>query len=80
LIVLGRHADDEKVAGWLKTAASVPGYIGFAVGRTTFWDAIVDYANGRATRRAAALRLAQRYCQWATIFDGARRTRSRAIR
>ena len=79
-IVLGSHADDEKVAGWLKTAASVPGYIGFAVGRTTFWDAIVDYANGRATRRAAALRLAQRYCQWATIFDGARRTRSRAIR
>ena len=29
-IVLGRGADEQKVAGWLETAASVPGFIGFA--------------------------------------------------
>ena len=26
-----------KVRQWLKTAAAVPGFIGFAVGRTSFW-------------------------------------------
>lgn len=40
-IVLGRGEDEGKVAEWLSVAADVPGYIGFAVGRTTFWDALV---------------------------------------
>src|SRR5262249_51449343 len=41
-IVLGRGEDDRKVREWLATAAAVPGYVGFAVGRTTFWDALTD--------------------------------------
>lgn len=77
-IVLGRHADDEKVASWLRTAASVPGFIGFAVGRTTFWDAIADCVKKRTTAREAALRVAQRYREWAKVFNGARRSRSSA--
>ncbi len=44
-IVLGRGADEAKVVHWLTTAAFVPGFIGFAVGRTTFWDAIAAYAT-----------------------------------
>lgn len=40
-IVLGRGEDDQKVHEWLTTAAPVPGFIGFAVGRTTFWDPFV---------------------------------------
>jgi len=75
-IVLGRHADDEKVASWLRTGASVPGFIGFAVGRTTFWDAISDYVKKRTTRREAAARIAQRYRKWVTVFDGARHSHS----
>jgi len=35
-IVLGRGADEHKLARWLETAASVPGFVGFAVRRTTF--------------------------------------------
>ena len=45
-IVLGRGEDDRKVREWLATAAAVPGYIGFAVGRTTFWDALADWRAG----------------------------------
>ena len=41
-IILGRGEDDEKVRQWLRTAAGVPGFIGFAVGRTTFWNPLVD--------------------------------------
>src|SRR5207249_12319353 len=36
-IILGRGEDEAKVESWLSTAAGVPGFIGFAVGRTTFW-------------------------------------------
>ena len=77
-IVLGRHADEEKVASWLRTAASVPGFIGFAVGRTTFWDAIADYVKKRTTRREAVSRVARRYREWARVFDGARPSQSSA--
>jgi 5-dehydro-2-deoxygluconokinase len=40
-IVLGRGADDAKVREWLAVAASVPGFIGFAVGRTSFWEPLL---------------------------------------
>jgi myo-inositol catabolism protein IolC len=70
-IVLGRDADAKKVTQWLATAASVPGFIGFAVGRTTFWDAVADYRAKKATRQEAALRIAQRYREWASIFERA---------
>ena len=77
-IVLGHHADEERVASWLRTAASVSGFTGFAVGRTTFWNAIADFVNNRTTHCEAAFRVAHRYREWANIFDGARRSRSSA--
>jgi myo-inositol catabolism protein IolC len=48
-------------------AASVPRFIGFAVGRTTFWDAVADYVGTRATRPAAVPRIARRFREWAAI-------------
>ncbi len=68
-IVLGRGADEQKVVAWLETAASVPGFIGFAVGRTTFWDALADFLAHRATREEAVSRIAHRYQEWAAIFE-----------
>ena len=72
-IVLGRGADEKKVASWLRIAASVSGFIGFAVGRTTFWDPIADFVAKNITREEAASRIAQRYCNWAAIFERAHR-------
>ena len=71
-IVLGRGADEKKVVGWLEIAASVPGYIGFAVGRTTFWDAVAAYEANTVTRQEAVSRIARRYREWAAIFLRAR--------
>jgi myo-inositol catabolism protein IolC len=68
-IVLGRGADEQKVIAWLETAASVPGFIGFAVGRTTFWDAVADFLANRATREEAVSRIAHRFQEWASIFE-----------
>jgi myo-inositol catabolism protein IolC len=75
-IVLGRGADELKVAHWLTVAATVPGFIGYAVGRTTFWDAIADYEAGRATRQQASARIAARYGDWARTFEQNRPSRN----
>ena len=50
-IILGRGEDDQKVRQWLTTAAGVPGFIGFAVGRTTFWNSLVNYRTERSRAR-----------------------------
>lgn len=68
-IVLGRGADAGRVRTWLTTAASVPGFAGFAVGRTTFWDALVDWRAQRITRAAAVEIVAHRYQEWVDIFE-----------
>ena len=71
-IVLGRGEDDKKVREWLGTAAPVPGFIGFAVGRTTFWDPLVDMRAKKITREAAVSEIARRYREWVDIFEKAR--------
>jgi len=73
-LVLGRNVERDRVLHWLETAASVPGFIGFAIGRTTFWDAIAAYLAKRVTRQEAAWLIARRYREWATIFEQARRS------
>lgn len=73
-IVLGRGEDDQKVRQWLETAAPVVGFIGFAVGRTTFWDPLVDWRAKKITREAAVAEIARRYREFVDIFESARRS------
>ena len=70
-IVLGRGEDDVKVRQWLKTAAAVPGFIGFAVGRTSFWGPLVDWKDGKIARDTAVSEIARRYREWVDIFEAA---------
>jgi 5-dehydro-2-deoxygluconokinase len=70
-IVLGRGEDDAKVREWLTTAAAVPGFIGFAVGRTSFWAPLTDWKDGRIAREAAVGEIARRYREWVDIFESA---------
>lgn len=71
-IVLGRGEDDAKVREWLTVAAGVPGFIGFAVGRTDFWEPLVGWRSKKATREAAVSEIAQRYREFVDIFEKAR--------
>jgi myo-inositol catabolism protein IolC len=68
-ILLGRGEDDEKVREWLTTASGVPGFIGFAVGRTSFWNALVDWRAGKITRDQAVNDIARRYCHFVEVFE-----------
>jgi len=68
-IILGRGEDDRKVHEWLTTASGVPGFIGFAVGRTSFWDALVDWRAKKITREEAVNKIAHRYRDWVNTFE-----------
>jgi len=68
-IVLGRGEDDKKVREWLTTAASVPGFVGFAVGRTDFWEPLVGWLAKKITRESAVAEVARRYREFVGIFE-----------
>jgi myo-inositol catabolism protein IolC len=71
-IILGRGEDDRKVRDWLGIAAEVPGFIGFAVGRTVFWDPLVAWRSRKATREQAVAEIAARYREYVDLFEGRR--------
>ena len=70
-IVLGRGEDDKKVREWLTTAAGVNGFIGFAVGRTVFWEPLVSFLAKKTSREAAVAEIARRYQGFVEIFEQA---------
>jgi myo-inositol catabolism protein IolC len=61
------------VVHWLKTAASVPGFIGFAVGRTSFWSALIDFEAKRLSREEAVQHIGRHFTEWITSFEEARK-------
>ncbi|MGO9339120.1 MAG: 2-deoxy-5-keto-D-gluconate 6-phosphate aldolase domain-containing protein [Terracidiphilus sp.] len=78
LIILGRGEDDEKVREWLVTAASVPGFIGFAVGRTDFWNPLVNWRDKKIFREEAVNEIASHYREFVDAFEAAARHRIEA--
>jgi 5-dehydro-2-deoxygluconokinase len=70
-IILGRGEDDQKVREWLTTAASVPGFIGFAVGRTDFWNPLVAWRDKKISREAAVTEIARHYREFVDLFESA---------
>jgi 5-dehydro-2-deoxygluconokinase len=70
-IILGRGENDQKVLEWLTTAAKVPGFIGFAVGRTDFWQPLVDWRDKTISRQTAVDQMARRYRQFVDVFESA---------
>jgi myo-inositol catabolism protein IolC len=71
-IVLGRGESKQKVGEWLATAATVPGFIGFAVGRTSFWDPLVAWRDKQLSADQAAAEIAKRYSDWVAVFEQVR--------
>jgi len=68
-IILGRGEDDAKVREWLSIAAAVPGFIGFAVGRTSFWGPLVNWLAKKVTQDQAVDEISARYREFVTIFE-----------
>ena len=70
-VVLGRGANEDAVLHWLRTGAGVPGYIGFAIGRTIWWDALKAYLGGDTDRDAAAKAISENYRRMIDVYQGA---------
>lgn len=70
-VVLGRGANEEKVHHWLRTGAGVPGYIGFAIGRTIWWEALKGYLDGSLSREQAATEISANYRRNIEVYESA---------
>jgi myo-inositol catabolism protein IolC len=68
-VLLGRGASDEKVDHWLRVAAPVEGFVGFAIGRSIWWDALKGSLDGSLERDAAAERIAANYLRFIHVYE-----------
>ena len=71
-VVLGRGANDEKVDQWLAAAAPVDGFVGFAIGRSIWWDPLKAYVDGKIDRAAGARKIAENYLRFVAVYERAR--------
>ncbi|HEY7953397.1 MAG TPA: DUF2090 domain-containing protein [Solirubrobacteraceae bacterium] len=70
-VVLGRGANDEKVDHWLAQAAPVDGFVGFAIGRSIWWDPLKSYVDGKTERSVAAKQIATNYLRFVKVYEQA---------
>src|SRR5271169_3726238 len=70
-VVLGRGADDAKVDLWLTQAAPVDGFVGFAIGRSIWWDPLKAYVDGKIERPVGATRIAENYLRFVGVYERA---------
>jgi 5-dehydro-2-deoxygluconokinase len=70
-VVLGAGADEQTVAHWLRQAATVDGFIGFAIGRTIFWDALKGWLAGDVDRETAVDMIAGNYRSTIELYESA---------
>jgi myo-inositol catabolism protein IolC len=71
-VVLGAGADEATVANWLRQAAAVDGFIGFAIGRTIFWDALTGWLAREHDRETAVDMIAGNYRRTIELYEGAK--------
>ncbi len=68
-VVLGRGASTDKVDQWLEAAAGVDGFIGFAIGRSIWWDALKGWLAGDLDREAGAAQIAENYLRFIGVYE-----------
>jgi myo-inositol catabolism protein IolC len=64
LIVLGRDAPADRLDHWLEVASQVSAFVGFAIGRSIWEDAVRDFEasdHGEAAASAVRAQVAERY-------------------
>ena len=67
-VVLGRGASDAKVDEWLRAGAGLPGYVGFAIGRSIFGEAVKGLAAG-GDREAGVASIAAKYRRFVDVYE-----------
>jgi myo-inositol catabolism protein IolC len=70
-VLLGRGANDDKVDHWLRQAAPVEGFVGFAIGRSIWGDPLKAFIEGSLDREAAARQIADNYLRFVRVYEEA---------
>ena len=68
-VLLGRGASTEKVEHWLQVAAPVEGFVGFAIGRSIWWDALKGFLAGDLDRETAAKQISDNYLHFVRVYE-----------
>jgi myo-inositol catabolism protein IolC len=68
-VLLGRGASTEKVDHWLQQAAPVDGFIGFAIGRSIWWDPLKGFLGSELERDVAANQIAENYLRFVQVYE-----------
>jgi myo-inositol catabolism protein IolC len=68
-VVLGRGASTQKVEEWLQAASPVNGFVGFAIGRSIWWDALKGWLADELTRETAAAQIAENYLHFIDVYE-----------
>jgi myo-inositol catabolism protein IolC len=68
-VLLGRGASTEKVEHWLRQASPVEGFIGFAIGRSIWWDPLKAFLGDELERSDAAAQIAESYLSFVRVYE-----------
>ncbi|MBA3690276.1 MAG: DUF2090 domain-containing protein [Actinobacteria bacterium] len=69
-VVLGRGADDAAVDHWLRTGSGVPGYVGFAIGRSIWWNPLKAFVDGSLPRDEGVQQIGANYRRFIDVYEG----------
>jgi 5-dehydro-2-deoxygluconokinase len=75
-VLLGRGASDDKVDHWLREAAPVDGFVGFAIGRSIWWDALKGFLDESLSREEAQNQIADKYLRFIKVYEEAEQSAS----
>lgn len=68
-VLLGRGAANDKVDQWLREAAPIEAFVGFAIGRSIWWDALKGFLDGSKERADAASEIAENYLRFVRVYE-----------
>jgi myo-inositol catabolism protein IolC len=68
IIVLGRGADKKQVEQWLVDGAAYDSIIGFAVGRTIFYEPLKKFIAGKLSREAVAASIGRNFGSFVRLW------------
>jgi myo-inositol catabolism protein IolC len=71
-ILLGRHASHDQLDHWIRLLAPIPGWTGFAIGRSIWWDALHAHLRHQGTANEARRLIRDAYLDFAQFYMDSR--------
>jgi 5-dehydro-2-deoxygluconokinase len=75
MVSLGRGISEDKIEEWINLGATIDGVIGFAVGRSIFWNPIISYHEGKMSKEQTVEEISKKFQHFYTLFTQGKRTK-----